>query len=224
MDCRDYWLHTTLTGDPNDGIVWIREPSLRSELLGRRRIVRISACDAHGHELKHFYAESLYAEEGDLERFEERLESRIERLKRGSPPGGNGSSTNRIKRLVESQERLSSRGEGDNFVFMSSWHRQKLNLDLSDWGDKPGPRRLTIKPGGFPRIWWQYRAGVEHPQIAVHMATVIAIIGIGLALAGTGLGIAFAGSPGAAPAAAAVIVGGAVFLAIGVVAQLMRSA
>jgi hypothetical protein len=80
---------------------------------------------------------------------------------------------------------------GDKLVFMNSWYRHQLGIDAdlikqeNSVMDTPripltveGPRRT------WRAMWWQLRACARHPQIAVVMSTVLAIVGTGLGIVG----------------------------------------
>jgi hypothetical protein len=71
---------------------------------------------------------------------------------------------------------------GKNLIFINAWYRKQLGIE---WN---GPKMINVGVR-VPRapvqaVWWQLRACARHPQIAVVMATVLAIIGTGLGLAG----------------------------------------
>lgn len=69
----------------------------------------------------------------------------------------------------------------NNTVFLSGWYRRRLAIEDSV-GEK---RELEIKQ--TKRLWtivWQLRACASHPQIAVVMSTVLAIVGTGLGIVG----------------------------------------
>jgi hypothetical protein len=70
-------------------------------------------------------------------------------------------------------------------AFISSWYRRRLRIGL-------GPHTLTIEykenPAGL--FFWQLRVCLQHPQVVVVLATVLAIVGLGLGLLALGLGVA----------------------------------
>ena len=73
----------------------------------------------------------------------------------------------------------------DNLVFLSGWYRRRLgikkkhgeiiNLDIME----PKSRLKTLQT-----MCWQLRACALHPQIAVVMSTVLAVVGTGLGIVG----------------------------------------
>jgi hypothetical protein len=70
-----------------------------------------------------------------------------------------------------------------NLIFLSAWYRHRLGLDeLAPFTD----RRLDIASDAnfWRRIGWQLRACEQHPQIAVVMSTVLAVVGAGFGLVG----------------------------------------
>jgi len=69
-------------------------------------------------------------------------------------------------------------------IFMSSWYRHRLELDK-------GQRvELAIDfPGRVQKIFWQFRACLQHPQVVVVLATALGIVAVGLGLIGFGLGL-----------------------------------
>jgi hypothetical protein len=70
---------------------------------------------------------------------------------------------------------------GGNLVFMNAWYRRHLGLPpQSDSID------LTVETPKWngQAVWWQLRACARHPQIAVVMSTVLAIVGTGFGIAG----------------------------------------
>ncbi len=73
----------------------------------------------------------------------------------------------------------------DKLVFLSAWYRRRLGIDFKK--DPPGSKiELTILPAKsrMRTMWWQLRACARHPQIAVVMSTVLAVIGAGLGIIG----------------------------------------
>jgi hypothetical protein len=67
-------------------------------------------------------------------------------------------------------------------LFLSAWYRHRLGVE----GKVGTSRRFDIKLTSNPlrAMWWQIRACVRHPQIAVVMSTVLAIVGTGLGIVG----------------------------------------
>jgi hypothetical protein len=80
---------------------------------------------------------------------------------------------------------------GDKLVFMNSWYRHQLGIDadLIKQGisvmDTPRiPLRVRGPRSTGQAMWWQLRACARHPQIAVVMSTVLAVVGTGLGVVG----------------------------------------
>ena len=77
----------------------------------------------------------------------------------------------------------------DRLIFISGWYRQKLGIKREDI---PCPRNLTItlpKISKLRLLLWSLQACLQHPQIVVFLATVLAIIGLGLGVIAVGLGL-----------------------------------
>jgi hypothetical protein len=73
----------------------------------------------------------------------------------------------------------------DKLAFISSWYRRRLGIGL-------GHENLTIEYGKNPAgpFLWQLHVCLQHPQIVVVLATVLAIVGLGLGILAVGLGVA----------------------------------
>jgi hypothetical protein len=69
----------------------------------------------------------------------------------------------------------------DNLVFLSAWYRHRLGIE-----EKHGKINLEIPEpkSALKSMCWQLRACAAHPQIAVVMSTVLAVVGTGLAIVG----------------------------------------
>jgi hypothetical protein len=69
----------------------------------------------------------------------------------------------------------------DNLVFLSAWYRHRLGIE-----EKHGKINLEIPEpkSALKSMYWQLRACAAHPQIAVVMSTVLAVVGTGLAIVG----------------------------------------
>jgi hypothetical protein len=72
----------------------------------------------------------------------------------------------------------------EKLIFLSAWYRRRLGID-----NKPGSKielKISTNPSWWllRPLWWQLRAGAAHPQIAVAMSTVLAVIGTGLGIVG----------------------------------------
>jgi hypothetical protein len=73
--------------------------------------------------------------------------------------------------------------DDENLAFISSWYRRRLGIGM-------GPQNLTIDYKDTPRpFWWQLHACLEHPQAVVLLATLLAVIGLGLGTLALGLGV-----------------------------------
>jgi hypothetical protein len=81
-----------------------------------------------------------------------------------------------------------------NLIFLSAWYRHRLGLDELA---VPTDRLLDIAPdANFCRkIIWQLRACEQHPQIAVVMSTVLAIMGAGFGVVGVAAWLQSAKAP-----------------------------
>jgi hypothetical protein len=89
-------------------------------------------------------------------------------------------------RQAELQESLEQSRSVDPLVFMSKWHRVRLGLCPDG---APCTAMLSVEVGHSPTtMTWQFRVGLEHPQVAVYLATALAIVGIGLGFIALGLG------------------------------------
>jgi hypothetical protein len=73
----------------------------------------------------------------------------------------------------------------DHLIFISGWYRQKLGIEREDIGCQ---RNLTITLPKLRLPMWSLQACLQHPQIVVFLATVLAIIGLGLGVIAVGLG------------------------------------
>jgi hypothetical protein len=72
-------------------------------------------------------------------------------------------------------------GEG-NLVFINAWYRRKLGIN-----EQAGEKirlKITLPDRWWQAMWWQLLACVQHPQIAITMSMVLAIIGTGLGIMG----------------------------------------
>lgn len=148
---HQYIVHTSLRDDRNEGWVWIRNRCLKTELDGKRRIVRITAKPG-----KSIFCEALWADDWYMKKWD--------------------------KLWINTCTKVPLPNE--NLAFISAWYRRRLGI-------RRGRQSLTIKYcKETPRpFWWQLRACLDHPQVVVRLATVLAIIGIGLGLIALGLGI-----------------------------------
>jgi hypothetical protein len=73
---------------------------------------------------------------------------------------------------------------GNELVFMNAWYRCQLGIEE---GRVKKRIPLSIKAPPYSpcqAMWWQLRACARHPQIAVVMSTVLAIVGTGLGIVG----------------------------------------
>ena len=71
-----------------------------------------------------------------------------------------------------------------NLIFLSAWYRHCLGIDIEEPGSKICLKVVTPKWWLLQPPWWQLRACARHPQIAVVMSTVLAVIGTGLGIVG----------------------------------------
>ena len=71
MACTNYYVHTALREDLNEGWIWIRNFELREKLQAFRQIVRIKASHGKGS----VCCEALYAEKSYLKHFNNMLEA-----------------------------------------------------------------------------------------------------------------------------------------------------
>ncbi len=71
----------------------------------------------------------------------------------------------------------------ESTIFMSQWHRTALDLEP----DQICSLKVRM-PRWYERISRQVRACLGHPQIVVFLATVLAILGLGVGFIGAGLG------------------------------------
>jgi hypothetical protein len=73
---------------------------------------------------------------------------------------------------------------GNELVFMNAWYRCQLGIEEG----KVNKRiflRIEARPYSLCQaMWWQLRACARHPQIAVVMSTVLAVVGTGLGIVG----------------------------------------
>jgi hypothetical protein len=74
---------------------------------------------------------------------------------------------------------------GEKLAFISSWYRSRLGIGL-------GQENLTIEYCENPAgpFLWQLHACFQHPQLVVVLATVLAVVGLGLGILAIGLGVA----------------------------------
>lgn len=87
-----------------------------------------------------------------------------------------------IERWTKRRQKIPSASE--NLAFISLWYRNRLGIGI-------GHQSLAIEYRDTPRpFWWQVRACIDHPQVVVRLATLLAIIGLGLGILALGLGIA----------------------------------
>jgi hypothetical protein len=176
---RQYRVYPVLSDELNEGIIWVRDFNLYAKLSGTRSIVRITAAR------KRIHSEALHADARYLERWRDNLDDRMEKQV--------GSSADLEKRRAdlkahqaEFQKSLEQSGSADPLVFMSKWHRVRLGLCPDG---APCTAMLSVEVGDSPRtMLWQFRVGLEHPQVAVYLATALAIVGIGLGFIALGLG------------------------------------
>ncbi len=75
-----------------------------------------------------------------------------------------------------------SPSDQNNLLFLSAWYRHRLGVENEVGSSRKFDIRFPSNP--LTAIWWQVRACVRHPQIAVVMSTVLAIVGLGLAIVG----------------------------------------
>src|SRR5712692_9385353 len=195
---EDYWVHPALGDDFNEGIVWLLYSGWRPKLQGLRRVVRIVSFVKGS---KPVFCEAVWADERYLERWIENFDERRELFNRSPVPAGQAAKDldDRKQTLEVARAALwAYRTKGRTtppLVFMGQWHRRRLGLtvltrDKVRQHDPYDPWSLEITIGKFPRsIWWQFRAGVEHPQLVVVLATVLAIVGLGVGVIGLGLGL-----------------------------------
>ncbi|MFI5353201.1 MAG: hypothetical protein ACHQZS_09590 [Candidatus Binatales bacterium] len=75
----------------------------------------------------------------------------------------------------------------ENLAFISSWYRGRLGII----GNLPQRLTMTIEYSVEPRrpFWWQLYACLEHPQVVVLLATLLAVIGLGLGILALGLSV-----------------------------------
>jgi hypothetical protein len=194
-DANEYWIHPALGDDFNAGVVWIRQSSLGKFLDGERRIVRIRT----GTGGRSIHCEALWADSRYLERWIENLESRMKLLRTAPMHATEGANelASEIRRFDAFRSALWEYRVGvvtePPLVFIGGWHRRRLNIKLRREfrADALYNRySLAINTGKWPwSIVWQFRAGVEHPQTVVALATALAVIGLGFGFVGAGLGL-----------------------------------
>ena len=199
-----YRIHSSLSSDINEGVVWVRDPSIKSAAHGRRRIIRIRYPAAG----KQIFCEVLYADDMYMEHFIDALDAR-ERFEQQFAENLNASraavqgKSHRLRHLRRSKnvlyealaqyrpdKLLKKAAQHDAIMFMGAWHRTSLGLP-----DTPITRQLEteIADDWLRRFWWQFLAGLGHPQLVVFLANVLAILGLGAGLIGLGFGlVAFA--------------------------------
>jgi hypothetical protein len=73
----------------------------------------------------------------------------------------------------------------ENLAFISSWYRIRLGIGMRHQELEIEYRETSPRP-----FWWQVRACTDHPQVIVRLATLLAIIGLGLGILALGLGVA----------------------------------
>jgi hypothetical protein len=180
---KAYRVHPVLSDDLNEGIIWIRDREL-PKLGGQRRVVCISS------EKKHIHSEVLHAEARYLERWLDNLDGRIPKVASAERKNRLENSHKELQtQLAESQKEVNDRSKGlPPLVFMSEWHRKRLGICE---GGAPCTAVLSVKvpPSGLAAVCWQFRAGIEHPQVVAYLATALAIIGMGLGFIAIGLGL-----------------------------------
>jgi hypothetical protein len=117
----------------------------------------------------------------------------------------------------------------DKVIFISQWYLCRLGFDKN-----PFCANLTINTQR--KIWLQFQACLEHPQIVVLLSTVLGIIGVGLGLISVGLGLISSGigliaipcwGPDIFPAmwiaGGAMVLGGLVLIIYGVIQLIKRA-
>jgi hypothetical protein len=75
----------------------------------------------------------------------------------------------------------------DNVIFISKWYRDRLRIT-----DDQLCSRITLKidlSGKLPAFLWPAIACIQHPQVAVRLATWLGLVGLGLGFIGVGLGL-----------------------------------
>ena len=71
-----------------------------------------------------------------------------------------------------------------DLIFINAWYRQRLGIPR----DPCSEQDLQIAVAKFPLLS-QFCACLQHPQSVVFLATVLAILGLGLGIIGIGLGL-----------------------------------
>lgn len=74
-----------------------------------------------------------------------------------------------------------------NLAFISAWYRGRL--DILDIREVPQTLTIDYKEDTSRPLWWQLHVCLEHPQVVVLLATLLAIIGLGLGILALGLAI-----------------------------------
>ncbi len=185
---KEYEIFPALIDELNEGWVWIREQELEKR-RGRRPIAHIEKVTDMGAK-RAIYCEVLYAEKIHLFKMEENMETERTRLRNhlSSDPGLQSS----IKLLDGGLSGLKCYNISLDppKIFMSEWYRCCLGIEKI--GDLPNRRvMLRVRYNHFPLRWWyQLRACLQHPQVSVFVATVLAIIGTALGFIGMGVGLA----------------------------------
>jgi hypothetical protein len=72
---------------------------------------------------------------------------------------------------------------GNELVFMNAWYRRR-QLGIENRVRQRIPLSITEPSWTGQAMWWQLRACARHPQIAVLMSTVLAVVGTGLGIVG----------------------------------------
>jgi len=67
----------------------------------------------------------------------------------------------------------------ENLIFLSAWYRYHLGI-----AKEISPMTVEFPDNQLQAMWWQLRACARHPQIAVVMSTVLAVVGTGLGIIG----------------------------------------
>lgn len=105
------------------------------------------------------YCEALYADKYYLEEFEKRRKSKSRPDLKGDDP----------------------------LIFLNGWQRQSLGISSKDIC-KTKQLKITFSNSPALSLWWQFKSCLQHPQIVVFLATMLAVISLGLGLIGVGLG------------------------------------
>jgi hypothetical protein len=87
--------------------------------------------------------------------------------------------TDRKKKEITA-ERITA---GNELIFINAWYRLQLGIPRSRIRQQI-PLEVTRPKSSWRAMWWQLRACARHPQIAVLMSTVLAVVGTGLGIVG----------------------------------------